>query len=251
MDNPAPPVYNKDTMLKRRGFTLIELLVVISILMVLAAILAPSIAGISNYVHQVRCQANLDAVGKATGAYAAANESYYFAAKVVQGSTLLYYWGTKTTPIQTSTAPLTPYLKLDALLCPSLPWGEYVPESGMRKPTTTYGYNAFCLDPKGYGITGARKTRESIRDPGRLFVFVDAATTTFNAFQNYSIVDVPEPPQGMQRNPSTHFRHVGSMANALCADGHAASFDTEDEGMDDEGNLLSFVGKLNLPHYGQ
>ncbi|MCY2928433.1 MAG: type II secretion system protein [Planctomycetota bacterium] len=246
-------------MLKRRGFTLIELLVVISVLMVLVAILAPTIAGVSNWARAVRCQANLNTVGKATTEYGGANGGYYFAGKLVQSGTLVYYWGSRTFPVQTATSPLAQYLKPDALLCPSLAWGEFVPESGLTSPTTTYGYNAFCLDPQSYSRTGGRKTYDSIRDPGQLFVFVDAASVTFSAFQNISFVDPPVPPQGMTLNPSTHFRHPGPVANALCADGHTASYETE--GADTTSNAtkidawdnfnLSSVGAANLPHYAQ
>ena len=129
-------------MRNRRGFTLIELMVVISILILLVAILAPAVGGIIDRVRRVRCQANLQAVGAATAAYAAANESYFFAGSVSLGGfpvKTLYYWGTNTNPVQTSASPLIKYVKLAALLCPALPWGEYVPEASLTVPTTTYG----------------------------------------------------------------------------------------------------------------
>lgn len=241
---------------KRRGFTLIELLVVITILMILAGILAPSVNGVIARVHMVRCQSNLQSLGAATAAYASANDGYFFAGSESLGGfpvTTLYYWGTNTNPVVTKASPLIKYVKLDALLCPALPWGEYVPEASLTVPATTYGYNAYCLDPASIGMPGSRKTRDSIADPSQLFVFVDAAAvntwTGGGAFQNVTYVD---PPQGMtDRVPMTHFRHTGYTANALCADGHAASFTTEDEVMIDVENSLSFVGKLNRPHYDQ
>jgi len=50
--------------------------------------------------------------------------------------------------------------------------------------------------------------------------------------------------------PTTHFRHLG-RANALTADGRAASFGLEGGVMLQPEQKLGFVGANNVPHYDQ
>ena len=54
----------------KRGFTLVELLVVVAIIMLLLAILAPSMRGVLDLLDLTRCANNMRQIGQATMAYA-------------------------------------------------------------------------------------------------------------------------------------------------------------------------------------
>jgi hypothetical protein len=130
----------------------------------------------------------------------------------------------------------------------------------VSEPTTTYGYNAWCLDPAFWWRTDAdgevmpRKRSVNLGRAGELFVFADAAnfnTWTGNGvFQNSTSLDPPQFPWGPNGTATTHFRHH-LHANALCADGHAEPFDREGGRMPTPEHQLGFVGDENAPHYDQ
>jgi len=241
----------------RPAFTLIELLVVIAIIGLLVSILVPSLAAAKDLARGVKCAANLRALGSTMGVYLADNDGYFWP-YARDGS---YFWGRPGRPVDPTASPFMTACghRLELLWCPSLPWGSYVPQAGVDEPTTTYGYNAWCLDPGLWGRrddNGKLLPRKRASDLGRateLFVFADTglywAPAGVPIFQNSTSLDpVTLGAWGPNFTPTTHFRHQG-RTNALCADGHAAPFGREGGRLLVPDRNLGFVGTENAPHY--
>lgn len=64
-------------MIRRRGFTLIEMMVVIAMIVMLIAILLPSMSHAREHARQVQCMSNIRQVTQAVLQYAADSESYF------------------------------------------------------------------------------------------------------------------------------------------------------------------------------
>ncbi|MEX0776421.1 MAG: type II secretion system protein [Phycisphaeraceae bacterium] len=247
------------------AFTLIELLVVISIIALLVSIVLPALGAARESSQSVKCLANLHSLGLATQMYQQDNRQYYFdysRGNWPTAGTNSYFWGSNTDPVQPSASWLLAYCseQLAALWCPSLAWGTYVPQGAVNEPTTTYAYNAWCLDPGLWGRSDAagqplpRKRGRDIRQPRDLFVLVDSALFWAPAgvpiVQNSTSLDPVTFDSGAQNfTPTTHFRH-GQATNALCADGHAAPYGREGGKMN-AATRIGFVGTTNAPHYDQ
>jgi prepilin-type N-terminal cleavage/methylation domain-containing protein len=239
----------------RQAFTLIELLVVISIIMVLTSILVPSLRSAKELARASQCLNNLHVLSVSMGLYHAENDATfwpYALANWPRPGVRCYFWGTDADPVDPRPSPFLKYCnyKLDCFWCPDMPWGTYTPQGAyVSEPTTTYAYNGRYLDPSLMGKT-CRKA-SSIPRPGDLFIFADAALSWAPAgvaiLQNSTYL---EPVTGSWvQTPTNHFRHHG-RTNALCGDGHAASF-TWEGGLFDSTTNLGFVGPANFPHYEQ
>jgi prepilin-type N-terminal cleavage/methylation domain-containing protein/prepilin-type processing-associated H-X9-DG protein len=245
------------------GFTLIELLVVIAIVALLMSILMPSLAAARDTARGVKCTANLHSLATAANLYQADHGGRFW--KTVRynyptAGVHTYFWGTNTQPVDTTPSSLMKYVEqtLGVFWCPNLPWGAYVPQGGVNEPTTTYGYNAWALDPAFWGrrdssgspLPLARNT--DVRRPADLFAFADSgmywSPGGVGIFQNSTSLDPPKFPWGDNTTATTHFRH-NDRANALCVDGHAAAFDSEGGRFTHPDQKLGFVGKENEPHY--
>ena len=228
---------------------------VIAIISLLATILMPSLSVANAISRSTRCLSNLHGLGSATGLYHANNNGYFWPYMLNNWPTAgvrCYWWGTDADPVDPSASPFMNYCNdnLAMLWCPSLQWGTYIPQgSYVSEPTTTYGYNAYCLDPTLNGKNSKNISADTI--PLQLFIFNDSGmhwTVMGNSiFQNSTYL---EPVTGMpSQMPTSHFRHRG-RTNALCADSSAASFTTEGWQLDNSRNL-GFVGTQNDPHYDQ
>ncbi|MCD4699821.1 MAG: hypothetical protein K8R91_04530, partial [Phycisphaerae bacterium] len=206
-----------------------------------------------------QCLTNLHNLGVSMVMYHVSNNGYFWP-YMRDGS---YFWGTPTDPVDKSRSPFLGYCdrNLGNLWCPSMKWGGYVPQGGVNEPTTTYGYNAWCLDPKIWGRRDAagellpRKRAEDLTNPSDLFVFADSAMYwslgNVEIFQNSTSLDpVDLGAWGANTTPTTHFRH-NDRTNALCGDGHAGSFGLEGGDMLVPEHKLGFVGTANVPHYDQ
>lgn len=239
-----------------RAFTLVELLVVVAIVGVLMSILVPSLGSVRALGRSTACLGNLNALGRAMGQYHVDNKDTFWPCTLnnhPQQGMVTYFWGTRSDPVDPRPSPFMEYCdwRLDYFWCPSMKWGSYVPQGVSSQPTTTYSYNAWCLDPASYK-GGKQKAKSVIQlpQPGEIFVFNDGAILLGvgdNAvFQNSTHM---EPVTGAGKvTPTTHFRHRG-QSNALCADGHAKSFGLEDGQMLEPAHSLGFVGSSNVPHY--
>lgn len=238
-----------------RAFTLIELLVVIAIIGLLVSILMPTLAAAKEQARSASCLSNLHSLGVTMNTYHCDNDAQFWPYKV--GDTLApgkftYFWGRPGNPVVRKASVFLQYCdtSMEFLWCPSLPWGEYVPQSyqnGVNEPTTTYGYNSFCLAPYGKKF----KRTCDLANPAALFVFNDAATVANwygDIFQNSTYLEPVNPGSTAIQTPTSHFRHSGNT-NALCADGHAQSFGLEGQEMKIRQYNLSFVGTANYPHY--
>jgi prepilin-type N-terminal cleavage/methylation domain-containing protein len=247
------------------GFTLVELLVVIVVISLLSMIVVPFISKATDAAYNIKCVNNLRNLGTAMGLYLSDNDDKFWPCSLYhtprRGITT-YFWGTATDPVDSSASPLLSASggSLSTMWCPKQPWGTYVPQGNVSEPTTNYGYNAWCLDPKAWrrkspsGVLMPRKKRMDIDRPGELFVFVDSAMHWapggVDIMQNSTHLE-PISGSGVQ-TPTTHFRHNG-RTNAVCVDGSAGSYDSE--GWVFEGKYkdikLGFVGTENIPHYDQ
>ncbi len=250
---------------RKQAFTLLELLVVVGIITVLVGILVPSVTKWADSAKSARCLSGLRHIGASIVSYQGENGNQfppYRAAYTVEylGTppfTWIYFWGSATNPVNPRPSPLLDYIDRKSLLCPSLRWDNVVPQAGVIEPTTTYGYNAQCLDPNFFTRVGTpdlvvpRTKSFAIKKPAELFVFADSglywAPAGTPIFQNSTYLEPPDPGGGVV-TPTNHFRHDG-MSNALCADGHASSFRPGPGGLMNPQYKLGFVGTTNDPHY--
>ena len=251
---------------RQRAFTLIELLVAISIISLLVSLLVPSLASAKQLARRAECLSNLRSLAVAMSTYHGENDGYfwpYVRYNYPEPGVHCYFWGTNTDPVDHTRSAFLRHCEYNVkyLWCPSLPWGSYVPQAGVNEATTSYGYNAWCLDPLLWGRRDAqgkpvpRKRAGDLTGPGELFVFADSgmfwAPGGVEIFQNSTSLDPVElGAWGANATPTTHFRHSGK-ANALCADGHADSFGLEGGSMVAPQKNLGFVGAANAPHYDQ
>lgn len=247
----------------KAAFILIELLVVIAIIALLTSILLPSLTAAKDLARQTQCLANLHSLGVAMNLYLTDNGEYFWPYLLSNWPTpgdKTYFWGKVSDPLDTKPSPFMAAcdFRAELLGCPALPWGSYVPQAGMNEPTTCFGYNAWCLDPRAASRRGSdgkflpRKKSSELTAPHELFVFNDSAMFWAPAgvpiLQNSTFL---EPISGMWiPTPTSHFRHLGKT-DALCADGHAAAYGLEGGTMRLPAQNLSFVGTTNVPHYDQ
>lgn len=242
------------------AFTLIELLVVIAIIALLVSILLPSLNAAKEMARNVICLSNLHGLGRAAATYQTANDGYFWRYRMpdeTNSEILWYWWGTPTNPVDPSASPFMNHCgnSLKMLWCPSMQWGDYIPQAGLTERAYEYGYNAPFLDPGFMSpdpeISGRdRMNIAHVPKPSELFVLNDAAMTMTRRgttkFRNSSFL---EPVSGSATQvPTSHFRHSG-RTNALCADGHSESFGPEGGRIDQFD--LGFVGTENDPHYAQ
>lgn len=239
------------------GFTIVELLIVVGVIALLVAILAPGLQVAKELARRAYCVASLNNLGRSMGSYHAEYKDAFWPGAIPnhpQPGVTTYFWGTATNPVDTQASPFMKYCDggLRLFQCPSLRWGDYRPQGGITEPTTTVGYNAWCLDPASYMWDWSLKPKRTILlpDPSSLFVFADAALawkpTGTLRFQNSTHLEPPSGPAICQ--PTTHFRHL-RKTNALNADGHAGFYGLEGGDLLDPDHDLGFVGAGNVPHY--
>ena len=230
----------------------------------------PSLNSAKELGRQAKCLSTLHNNGIAMTMYHSDNDGEFWPIRWLDTSlgAWCYFWGIPTNPVDPKVSPFMLYCDYnpEQLQCPSLKWGSYIPQAGVDEPTTTFGYNGWCLDPPGWFRTDSdgnampRKRASDLLNPKDLFVFCDSAmywSAGGGVLILQNSTDI-EPVTGTTvQTPTTHFRHLGKT-EALCADGHAESFDTEGYVPQTtttkdafEIQQLGFVGTENYPHYDQ
>lgn len=253
---------------QKAAFTLIELLVVIAIIALLISMLTPSLEAVKEFGRLAKCLSNLHNLGVAMSLYHTTNNGYFWQCNPPDPNdpnnpySRVYFWGRASVPVDIEPSPLMAYCDagLPTFWCPCQPWGSYVPQGKVKEPTTNFGYNAWCLDPPFWWRTDAAgnampiKQIGSLSAPSDLFVFADSAMFWAPAgvgiLQNSTSLDPVTTNWGPNQTATTQFRHL-ELANALCADGHVASFDRQGGTILDKEHKLGFVGARNIPHYDQ
>jgi len=233
------------------GFTLVELLITMAIIGVLAAMLAPALAGALREAERVVCASNLRQVGLAFRAYLKDHDGWCFPlydppAPDDTGRTWYFGWEPNGSPargegnriLDRSQAKLAPYLgDTEGLACPAVPLaGPYKPKFQGRP--WTYGINRYLAShpsPAKGDVNGngnAHFSRFVGRDASRTVVFADAAQVVTHlppASPSRPMVECF--PYVEPERPQVQFRHAGK-ANVLFADWHVEACEPADGSID-------------------
>ncbi|MEA3366816.1 MAG: prepilin-type N-terminal cleavage/methylation domain-containing protein [Planctomycetota bacterium] len=222
-----------------RGFTLVELLITVAIIGVLAAMIAPALAGALREADRVVCASNLRQVGLALRTYLKDHDGWCFAlydppGPDDTGRTWYFGWEPNGSPargegnriLDRSKAKLAPYLgDTEGLACPAVPFrGPYKPK--FQGTPWTYGINRYLASHPSPGrgnVNGNGNAHFSLfigRDSSRTVVFADAAqVVTHLAPASPSRPMVECFPYVEPERRYIQFRH-GGRANVLFADWH-------------------------------
>ena len=217
---------------RNQGFTLVELLVVIGIIAILAGIVLAAVSASKEKARQTVCLSNLSQIGKAMAMYQQDNDGFYVAesyepykigdAKQQTGDYLVWL------------EVLTPYLKSEAIACPSRPDVDVHSFSLAR--VSGYGYNGLLQN--GEPIDQTKKLYRSVgihesivKYPSVTVVAGDMRVGLISAFfpdtDNYpfGLLFLSELNQGSNLAGQSFgaTRHSGG-ANYVFADGHAKWF---------------------------
>jgi len=254
-----------------RAFTLIELLVVVAIIAMLMALLMPGFARARGQAKRVKCASNLRQLGTAFHMYAfdysgmAMPLAYDRWTPETPYPT--YWWGRSEPEGVDYTRGFTwPYLRSElreagVYECPKQPTDTIEVFQGWSGSiTSTYGYNGYFLSPattpgwKGHIGHRPWQNLDTLAEPQYVFVFADTLIDWGGQIGNTALLDPPllysRNSRAWSRNesPTTAFRH-GDQANALYADGHAASVAPNPALITSPELHIGSAGPDNGPHY--
>jgi len=212
----------------------VELLVTVSIVALLASVLAPSLSRAREQARTAACASNLRQIALANELYAADNAGRCCpgAADILQN---LHRWhGTRSLPglpFEPARGPLSPYLGRDGRVarCPS--FEVPLPPNDPRRfelGCGGYGYNNAYVGRQlrevgaGFFLVESDRTgvqMERVANPGATVLFADAGFVN-GVVVEYSFAEPRTAPEtGTRLDPSLHFRHRGT-ANVAFADSH-------------------------------
>ncbi len=229
----------------RRGFTLVELLVVIGIIALLISILLPALSRAQDSAKNIKCLANLRALGQAVLLYTIDYKGYLPCGGVNYG---MNGWQAKTAKYTLNMDPETFYKKIgkpqfDALLanqeapigktvytCPAVrrqfsdeAFVSYKVSAFLGNfggvPTQTDAQNLSDVANQKVNPNWPRKIGDFSKNSSKKVCMADATTTQAN-LRSKDWVDNKWDTQGL-----LDFRHVkNTKINILFMDGHANSF---------------------------
>lgn len=214
------------------AFTLLELLVVFSIMMLLMAVLMPSLSSAREQARRTACGSNLRQIAMANDQYALESGGTYVPGAANHLQNLDRWHGQRKTqhePFHSNNGPLVTHLGLDGGIrtCPT-----FEPDSiGFETGCGGYGYNNAYIGvqtvsfPSGESIVtndqvGTLASR--VKRPAQTVMFADSAFVSGNLIE-YSFAEPRFHPQYKSRaDPSIHFRHA-RLANVAWCDGHVSN----------------------------
>ena len=236
---------------RQRGFTLAELLVSVTIIGVLAALIAPALVGALEEADRIACASNLRQVGLALQLYLKDHDGWCFALYDPPGlrdtgRTWYFGWEPNGSPalgegnrlLDRSKAKLAPYLgDTEAVACPAVPFrGPFKPKY-LGTPWT-YGINRYLAShpvPAKGNVNGNGNAHFGTfigPDASRTVVFADAAqVVTHLAPASPANPMVECFPYVEPERPHIQFRH-GGCANVLFADWHIEALEPAEGGLD-------------------
>lgn len=220
----------------RGGFTVLEMLVVVAIIVMLAALLLPSLADAREQAKSVVCRSNISQIMLANGYYAEDHGGVYCPGAADMLSNLHRWHGEREDtgqPFDSTRGPLVPYLGSEGAIrqCSTFPASEIAMETGgFERGNGGYGYNNAFIGRQlkewasgEYTVAtdkGGALADQVIR-PAETIMFSDSAFAGSRLIE-YSFAEPRFHPQYplFRADPSIHFRHRG-FANVGWCDGHA------------------------------
>ncbi|MDD5063702.1 MAG: type II secretion system protein [Phycisphaerae bacterium] len=266
------------TIRRIKAFTLVEVIVVMSIIVLLMAVLLPSLSRARGRANAVVCTNNLRNLGIAFVCYANDYDDYAMPARVRQANTYTYWWGrVEPDGIDHKAGFVWPYLqselkKNSVYECPAQRYGSYglqgKPPGEPDDPkwiTSTYGYNGYYLCPPLSGWDEDINIRNrpwqkitTVISPKDVFAFADTLIDMSGSGQTFNTFLLDPPYKYVPQNygnswpknpwPTTCFRHY-NKTNVVFVDGHCGSMDLEGAEYASPKAKIGSVGKNNAPHY--
>lgn len=211
------------------GFSLVELLVVMALLVILAALLLPSLSRGKLLARRVECAGNLRQLSLATQMYWDDNAGACFRWNLgpTNGGRLYWFGWLQDGPegqraYDATTGALYPYLRGHNVgICAALGYSLAQFKLKATGAAYGYGYNLFLSAPPGQAPLKIAKVQRSsemvlFADAAQVNDFQPPASKTNPMLEEWYYVDTTT------NYPNGHFRHNQS-ANAAFCDGHVAT----------------------------
>lgn len=221
-------------------FTMIELMMVLGIILILAAMLLPTLSRSKDSAKSVFCVNNLKNLGLASFQYSQDWEVF-----VAWGSDDFTRWHGKRKTVSNSATyspeggPLFGYLKGQDISCPILSNTVDVDHASPERGGWGYGYNKyigslayFVSDPNSEEALKTGIETKKLEHPDNTVMFTDTAalvsssgalsSSASDPLAEYATCNAPKKMNNTLNDPSIHFRHA-RQCNITWGDGHVGS----------------------------